>query len=278
MRKLVLATACSLVALVGVATPAHAKGPMLAVLEAPGAEPIVLRHGGSAADPFYELQDQVGFWTAMSPTMGSDGGTIVVTPTGDLGPMLRLRWDDPDATAAALGTRARHGGPNLVQELYPWAAGGPVGFVPAGQQTYDERSVATWYRLDDDLPATLAELGMADRATLAAAEPLEPTVIDPKGTGTVSAEPAPAGSAPSEGPIPEVEERATDGATPSAAATDARSTRAPADDDVPWVLVAAGALGVTGVVVGGGRWARRRRGRDQALGTDVGLPSTGATA
>lgn len=251
MRKLVLAAACSLVALVGVAPPAHAKGPMVAVLEAPGAAPVVLRPGGDADDPFYELQRQVGYWTAMSPTMGSDGGMIVTEPAGDLGPSVRLTWDQPEARGAALRALGdvdpeaiEHQPPSLVQELYPWADGGPVAFVAGGQTTFDEPSVATWYRIDDDLATTLAELGV-DAPTVHAAAGREAQAV------------AAAGKAPTNRPGDVGPDPVT-------------------DDGVPWSLVAGGIILVTAAIGGGGAWARRRR--ERVTDADAGLPPTGAAA
>ena len=144
--------------LLGGVGPASAKGPQEATIDGEGlSAPITL----TPADEIYELAEASAFWTVVGSLSPVDPQTT--QPTGDLGPELTITWTLPS-------------GRDEVQEhlVYPWADGGPVAFVPAGQPTmsYDETPGA-WHSVPD-MPAALAGLGIDEAAVRSAL--LEPTL------------------------------------------------------------------------------------------------------
>jgi hypothetical protein len=137
MRKQAISTIAAGIAIVALALPAAAKGPMVveATLSGPGLdEPLSFRDkpqppggGGGEAEQFRLLADQSGVYDAIY----SEGGVTAREPKGDLGPRHTVRWTmafvaGEDGAIDPLGTIRMH--------LYPYADGGPVSFVP--EQTY----------------------------------------------------------------------------------------------------------------------------------------------
>jgi hypothetical protein len=75
------------------------------------------------------------------------------------------------------------------QRVWPYAAGGPVSFTPAGQAVLDTTSIGGWYQGFDGLRVQLIELGLPNRKPLApavAATPA-PVVAAPTGPQPVAA-------------------------------------------------------------------------------------------
>jgi hypothetical protein len=104
---------------------------------------------------------------------GAPGAVLQAAPTDRLGPRYTITWAFPDPA----GGKDR----KLRQRIWPYAAGGPVTFTPAGQPVLDTTSSGGWYQGFDGLRAQLIELGLPNRKPLAPA---------------VTATPAPAAPAP----------------------------------------------------------------------------------
>jgi hypothetical protein len=105
------------------------------------------------------------------------GAVLKAAPTDRLGPRYTITWRFPDPA----GGKDR----KLRQRVWPYAAGGPVSFTPAGQAVLDTTSSGGWYQGFDGLRAQLIELGLPNR------KPLAPATVTP-----APAPPAPAGPQP----------------------------------------------------------------------------------
>jgi hypothetical protein len=149
----------SLVALLALASPAHAKGPSEGVLEGEGLDaPIVIGWGEGTPGGDRVIED-VGFFEAtfgMVPSRMLDD-----PPTDDLGPRLTLRWTVPGPDGLD---------DEIVQDLYPYADGGPVTYTPAGQAFFEaDRTKGGWFRGPERLLTTLTALGLPEEDALAPA-------------------------------------------------------------------------------------------------------------
>jgi hypothetical protein len=153
VRKLVLALACA--ALVAPAA-AHSKGASEAKIEGDGLEggAITLKSGGggdpSAGSQLGRLAEGSGFYAAafgQSPNPMEPG-----RPAGDLGPKYTVTYTMP--------------GPNneldeLRQEIYPYADGGAVTYMPPAQEFFGNmKTRGGWFRGYADLKPLLVELGV----------------------------------------------------------------------------------------------------------------------
>jgi hypothetical protein len=113
------------------------------------------------------------------------GAVLKAAPTDRLGPRYTITWRFPDPA----GGKDR----KLRQRVWPYAAGGPVSFTPAGQAVLDTTSSGGWYQGFDGLRAQLIELGLPNRKPLAPAATATPA---PAAPAPASPQPAPA-TAPS---------------------------------------------------------------------------------
>ena len=150
-----------LIAIVGVvvlgwAAPASAKGPSEGVLEGDGLDQAIVIGYGEGAPGAGDLIGDVGFFEV---TFGSvPRQALDDAPTDDLGPRLRLTWTVP--------------GPDgeddlVVQDIYPYAAGGPVTYTAPGQPFFEsEQTVGGWFRAPNRLLASLQALGLPDERDL----------------------------------------------------------------------------------------------------------------
>ena len=122
------------------AGPASAKWIDTATITGPGVErPIVT--GGEF------LFDSSGFYAA---TFGPTTDLLPAPPTKRLGPRYTVLYSLP--------------GPERVrvrQDLYPYAAGGPVTYTDPGQPLYDgQRTRGGWYAGTRDLKDAVASIGL----------------------------------------------------------------------------------------------------------------------
>ncbi|MGH8875360.1 MAG: hypothetical protein ACRDVM_08955, partial [Acidimicrobiia bacterium] len=148
-RRTAIGLASLIVLLPGVASAKG--GPGNGTIDGEGlAAPIgVESHRGLEGD-HWRLVEQSGYSAATfgmvpDPMMGSP-------PAGELGPKLVIAWEV--------------GGPEgaILQELYPYAEGGPVTYVAPGQTHWDGVPVrGGWYRASPDLLTTLASLGLSPK-------------------------------------------------------------------------------------------------------------------
>jgi hypothetical protein len=117
------------------------------------------------------------------------GGVVKAPPTDRLGPRYTITWTFPDLA----GGRDR----KVRQRVWPYAAGGPVSFTPAGQPVLDTVTIGGWYQGFDGLRAQLIELGLPDRKPLAPAATAAPALAAP---APASPQPAPATAQPAAWP------------------------------------------------------------------------------
>jgi hypothetical protein len=185
MKPRVLAVAALAALLLLVPAAAHAKGATAATIDGGGpgglpGGPITLRGDGEpgSGTDLGMLAEGAGMFVLMF----NDGGeALPAAPTDRLGPRYTITWTMADD----LGK-----GREIRQHVYPYAAGGPVTFMPAGQPVFDTETAGGWYQGFDALRNQLIELGLPDRAPLP-----QPT---PKATPapTPAAQPAPTPASP----------------------------------------------------------------------------------
>jgi hypothetical protein len=183
MKARVLAMLVLAVLLAAVPVAALAKGATAATINGGGpgglpGGPIGLRGDGEpgTSTDLGMLAQGTGLYSVV---FGGDPGAVLkVAPTDRLGPRYTITWSFPDPA----GGKDR----KVRQHLWPYAAGGPVTFTPAGQPVLDTTTTGGWYQGFDGLRAQLIELGLPNR------QPLSPAAA--------AAAPAPAPASPQPDP------------------------------------------------------------------------------
>ncbi len=148
MKRLALV----LVAAAVFAPAAIAKGPSRASITGPGlGKPLSFTgNGESGGTALGYLTEYTGFFPAVfgqspDPTLGG-------RPDGKLGPRFTIRFVVP----AGYGKRFR-----LTQDVYPYAQGGAVTHMAAGQRIFGvERTRGGWYRGGPALKGVLVRAGL----------------------------------------------------------------------------------------------------------------------
>jgi len=189
MKPRALVVLALAVLLLVVPTAAQAKGATAATIDGGGpgglpGGPITLRGGGEpgSSTDLGMLAQGTGLYAAVFDPVS--GGVVKAAPTDRLGPRYTITWTFPDPAG---GTDRK-----VRQRVWPYAAGGPVSFTPAGQAVLDTTSIGGWYQGFDGLRVQLIELGLPDRKPLAPA--VTPAPAAPAPTSPQSA-PATAKSA-----------------------------------------------------------------------------------
>jgi hypothetical protein len=168
-RALAVAALAALLLLALAPTAAHAKGVSAATISGGGpgglpGGPITLKGNGEpgSGTDLGMLAEGAGVFAVMF----EDGSqALPAAPTDRLGPRYTITWTMADDLNK----------PNkLLQHLYPYAAGGPVTFMPPGQPIFDTTTTGGWYQSFDALRAQLIELGLPNR------NPLTPAPQPPK--------------------------------------------------------------------------------------------------
>jgi hypothetical protein len=188
MKPRALTVLALAVLLLTIPSVAQAKGATAATIDGGGpgglpGGPVTLRGDGEpgSSTDLGMLAQGTGLYATV---FGQDPGAVLgAAPTDRLGPRYTITWTFPDLA----GGKDR----KLRQRVYPYAAGGPVSFTPAGQAVLDTTSTGGWYQGFDGLRAQLIELGLPNRKPLAPAAAAAPAAPAP-----ASPQPAPA-SAPS---------------------------------------------------------------------------------
>jgi hypothetical protein len=168
-RILVLAALAAALTLLALApTAALAKGASAATIDGSGPGgpgngpngPIVLRGDGEpgSGTDLGTLADLSGLFPAMFGQ--SPDPMLEASPTNRLGPRYTITWTIPDGSGTAKKVR---------QDVYPYAAGGPVTYTKPGQPVFDQSTRGGWYQASDDLRQHLISLGLPNRAPVAAA-------------------------------------------------------------------------------------------------------------
>jgi hypothetical protein len=123
--------------------PAWAKGPIGVEVDGPGLEaPLVFDVNSTAqVEAMWALAEQARLY---APTR-----TAARPQTGDLGPAYRLTWHMSEAV-----------GDRLLQDVYPFAAGGPVVHTLPGRTNWHVLVPAGWVAGGAGLPGALTRLGV----------------------------------------------------------------------------------------------------------------------
>lgn len=168
MKRLTAVAVIATGILLATAIPAAAKGADEARITGPGlSKPIVVTgegHPGRSGNLSW-LSGATGFFDALvanaTPVVGgttSGPKPLKTTPNAPLGPRYVVSYRVP-----ALQPNGADG--FVRQDIYPYAAGGPVIYTPAGQQVYnDKATVAGWACGGSDLLALLNTLGVPKTA------------------------------------------------------------------------------------------------------------------
>jgi hypothetical protein len=166
---LVLAAGLALVAV----SAGHAKGPIQASIEGPGlGSPIEVgdrdnfgEEGALAAhQPIMVLAEEAGFFRAAFGAAAGDGAKPVLDrrPSGELGPRYVVTYLVP-------GPEGQED--DLLQHLYPYAAAGPVSYMPPGQPFFGWRkTTGGWYRGGPALREALFAAGLPESPPTASAD------------------------------------------------------------------------------------------------------------
>ena len=183
MKPRALAVLVLAVLLLAVPTAAQAKGATAATIDGGGpgglpGGPISLRGDGEPGSrtDLGMLAQGTGLYATV---FGGDPGAVLgAAPTDRLGPRYTITWRFPDPAGGKDRT--------LRQRVWPYAAGGPVSFTPAGQSVLDTTSRGGWYQGFDGLRMQLIELGLPNR------KPLAPATAASAGPAPAVPQPAPA--------------------------------------------------------------------------------------
>lgn len=135
MRRSVLALGAAVALLLpGTAT---AKGPSEATITGPGISvmtPLVFR-GGGEGDTSTDLGLLVAESGFFPQTFGQSPNPLLRSRPAGLGTQYAVTYTVPGPSTDT-----------LRQELYPYAAGGPVSFMEPGQKIWDQKTRGGWYR------------------------------------------------------------------------------------------------------------------------------------
>jgi hypothetical protein len=151
MKRSLLLVGCAALALAGAA---QGKGPDRATIDGPGlAKPIVLsgdsESGSQAGSPFLRFVEDVGFFPAVFSQ--TPNPMLPGHPTGALGPRYSIVYRVPGPDGEFFG---------LIQDLYPYAADGPVTFMPAGQAIFGMNTRGGWYQASSEAKGRLLAVGL----------------------------------------------------------------------------------------------------------------------
>ncbi len=143
---------------------ATAKGPAEARIEGPGLpNPITVRGDGEpgSGGNLAELAEQTGLFPAM---FGQTPNPMSPTrPSVELGARFAVTYAIPSEAASD----------EIRQDLYPYAANGPVTYTRPGQRFFGtEATLGGWFRAPAGLTATLATIGLPTEPPQAAASPI----------------------------------------------------------------------------------------------------------
>jgi len=153
MRTRSTVAVAALAAALALPAGAAAKGPSSATMSGPGIQGVIPISGEGENGPGTPLGDLVTYGAYFPLVFGqSPDPTLRSRPKGDLGPVYTIRLVVP------AGNSQRH---TLVQLLYPFARGGPVTYMRAGQLVWDgQTTYGGWYRAPGQLTQSLVKVGL----------------------------------------------------------------------------------------------------------------------
>jgi hypothetical protein len=132
---------------------AAGKGPDQATISGPGLDTPLSISGTEGSGDLGQLVQEVGFFPAafdQSPDPMLDKRPVV-----RLGPRYEIVYRVPGPHSVA---------DTLRQDLYPYAAGGPVSYMKPGQPFWDRRTRGGWYRGTPYLRTMLVRAGLPTKA------------------------------------------------------------------------------------------------------------------
>lgn len=162
-----------LAGVLGFASPAYAKGPTDLVIYGPGLDgPIKVGSEEGRRPPL------------MSDVLEASGGAQSIyetsvrrdpePPAGELGPRYTLVFSDS-------------GGILLVQDVYPFAAAGPVSYTLPGQIVWGELRISSgWYQTPEVLRGHLMKLGVPTPAPSSKPTSAAPRTVENASTDTAA--------------------------------------------------------------------------------------------
>ena len=145
-------------ALLAIPNGALAKGATSATIQGPGlSRPITVRGEGEpgTGGQLAELSLRAGLFAAMFGSGADQGELLAARPAGNLGARYTVRYTVPVDNNASV---------QVVQDLYPYAAGGAVTWTSPGQPLWsDQKVVGGWFRAPATLQPMLVSLGLPSR-------------------------------------------------------------------------------------------------------------------
>jgi hypothetical protein len=152
MKRLIITLTIAALALPATAL---AKGPSAATMDGPGGGGGITFTGNEGSGPLGDLTQHAGFFPAAFAQEPSP--MLPARPKGDLGPKYTITYTVPGAG----------GDDEILQEVYPYAAGGPVTYTAPGQQLYDSETRGGWFHGGTELKKTLVAAGLPANAPAA---------------------------------------------------------------------------------------------------------------
>ena len=166
MSRRVLALLVLAFLLAAVPTAAQAKGASAASISGGGpgglpGGPIDVKGDGEpgSGTDLANLADATGMWALLFEDGQPGNLDSAPVPAATRGPSYTITWTFPDGAGTADKVR---------QAVWPYAAGGPVTYLAAGQKVLGTRTEGGWFRAADDLRRSLITLGLPDRPALTA--------------------------------------------------------------------------------------------------------------
>jgi hypothetical protein len=173
MSRRVLALLVLAFLLAAVPTAAQAKGASAASISGGGpgglpGGPIDVKGDGEpgSGTDLANLADATGMWALLFEDGQPGNLDSAPVPAATRGPSYTITWTFPDGAGTADKVR---------QAVWPYAAGGPVTYLAAGQKVLGTRTEGGWFRAADDLRRSLIALGLPDRPALTAKAPAPAT-------------------------------------------------------------------------------------------------------
>ena len=159
MKRLIVVLAAALA--LTLAGSAAAKGPSTAKITGPGVASPVTISGIGEGDASTDLGLLVADGGFFPQVFGQSPSPLLRQVPRDVGPRYTVSYTVPGPTEST-----------LVQDLYPYAAGGPVTYMQPGQRFWEtERTMGGWYRGTSQLKAMLIRAGLPTAAAPARPRP-----------------------------------------------------------------------------------------------------------
>ena len=157
MKRLAVLLVCAVLAF---ATAAQAKGPSRATIEGPGLDKPIRLSGDSesnnaTASPFYRFVQEVGFFPAVFCCQ-EPNPMLSTRPKGVLGPKYTIVYAVPGPENKTY---------RVMQDLYPYASGGPLVHTAPGQRIFGTMQTSGgWFRAQPTLNERLISRGLPAKA------------------------------------------------------------------------------------------------------------------